>query len=106
MLALSACQTWRGRPVPEPGAQQVPPTVRVTLADGGTAVVWHATLERDSLIGLVGQHPGTRTRFAVPLQQVQRMEGRGPAFLATVAFATVATIAAAYAILFTLGPST
>jgi hypothetical protein len=85
---------------------QVPPTVRVTLADGSRLVVRHAAMERDSLIGLVGQQPGQRRRFAAHPSQVQRMEGRGPDFLATMGVSVLATLAAAYAIMINIGPET
>lgn len=69
LLVLPGCQRWRGRPLPaaSPSAQQVPSPARVMLSDGSSVEVWHGSVERDSLIGLVGPRAGERTRFAVPV---------------------------------------
>lgn len=78
LLILPACQGWRGEPLPGagPSPREVPSPARVALADGRSVVVWHGGVERDSLIGLVGERSGERARFAVPVAQVRRMDGR------------------------------
>ncbi len=95
LLLLPGCQRWRGQPLPGagPSPQQVPSPARVTLTDGSAVVVWHGSVERDSLVGLMGPRAGERTRFAAPLAQVRRMDGRGLDFLATATLAAVATLA-------------
>lgn len=95
VVLLPACQGWRGRPLPgpSPAPQPVPSPARITLSDHSTLVVWHGNVERDSLIGLIGPRAGERTRFAVPVAQVRRMQGRGLDFLATATLAAVTTVA-------------
>lgn len=95
LLVLPGCQRWRGQPLPgaSPSARQVPSPARVLLANGSSVVVWHGSVERDSLIGLMGPRAGERTRFAAPLAQVRRMDGRGVDVLATTALAAATTLA-------------
>jgi hypothetical protein len=95
LATLPACQRWHGTPLPGagPSARQVPSPARVVLADGRTVVVWHGNVERDSLIGLTGELSAERTRFAVPVSQVRRMDGRGVDAAAT--GLTVAAVLAA-----------
>lgn len=97
LFALAACQGWHGRRMPS-GPEPLPSPVRVLLRDGSTLVMWHPAVERDSVIGLVGREPGERTRAAVAVSQVERIERRGVNVPATVAVSALATLTAVFAI--------
>jgi hypothetical protein len=94
LAALSACQTWHGRPLPGPEPAPLPSPVRVVLRDGSSLVMWHPAVERDSVVGLVGRREGERTRAAVSLAQVTRMDRRGVDPVATAGVSALATLGA------------
>lgn len=97
LSSLAACQGWHGRRMPT-GPEPLPSPVRVLLRDGSALVMWHPAVERDSMIGLVGREPGERTRAAVALSQVERIERRGVNVPATVAVSALATLTAVVAV--------
>jgi hypothetical protein len=104
LSTLPACQTWYGR---WPGSQALPSPVRVTLTDGSVLVMRDAQVQRDSLIGMVGERADERQRVAVAMPQVHRMEERGVDFPATVGLTAAITLTAVATVIvgvfFTLG---
>jgi hypothetical protein len=97
LSSLAGCQGWHGRRMPS-GPEPLPSPVRVLLRGGSAPVMWHPAVERDSLIGLVGRERGERTRAAVAVSQVERIEQRGVNVPATVGVSALGTLAAVFAV--------
>lgn len=101
--ALSACQTWNGRRLPGgPAPQELPSPLRVTLTDGSVLVMWSAEVQRDSLIGMVGERRDEGQRVAVAMPQVRRVEERGVDFAATVGLTAAITLTLVAAVIITV----
>jgi hypothetical protein len=93
LSALSACQTWYVRGIPQdPAPRALPSPVRVTLTDGSVLVMRDAEVRADSLIGMVGERAASPLRVAVAMPQVRRVEERGVDFPATVGLTTAITL--------------
>lgn len=76
VLGAAGCGTWGRRPVPQPSsAEPLPTTVRVTRTDRSVLVLHEPSVQADSLVGFAGD-ASPRTRVAVPLSDVQRIDGR------------------------------
>ena len=104
VLGAAGCGTWGRRPVPQPSsAEPLPRTMRVTRTDHSSLVLYDATVAGDSLVGFAGSG-SARARVAVPLADVERVDGRKVSVvrtagttLALVAIGTVVVVGLAVA---------
>lgn len=96
---LPACHKWSTlrSPIETAIDAEQPDPVRLTLSNGRQIVLSGARIEADSVIGFTGssisktwtslENPSARGRIAVPLEQVQRVDGRRTSVVATAATA-------------------
>jgi hypothetical protein len=88
-LALAACSSWQGQPLPEPAPGHVSYALRVQRSDGATVVLDRAAVTDDSVIGTA---PRTHQRVAVARRDVRSVQGRHTNFLATTALTAGVTV--------------
>jgi hypothetical protein len=96
MCGLSGCYRWQREPLPGPAAPRLPSPARLTMNDGTLRVMWAAAVEGDSIVGLVGDVPGQRTRTAVELSQVRRVQANRVDFAVTAGAATAIVVTILY----------
>jgi hypothetical protein len=96
MCGFSACYSWQREPLPGPAAPQLPSPARLTMSDGTLRVMWAAAVEGDSIVGLVGDVAGRRTRAAVELSRVRRVQANRVDFAVTAGAATVLAVTILY----------
>lgn len=106
VLGASGCVGWGRHPVPEPAStRRLPDPVRVETYDHRTVVLNDPMVVADSLVGYVGRD--SIGRVAVALEDVRTVQARQVNFLQTVATTTAVTlvvaVAAAFAVLASLG---
>jgi hypothetical protein len=93
IAALGACTTWRPGPISAPGGNTfLEGPVRVTRTDGATVQLRHATISRDSIVGLERASP--HARVAIPVAEVRRVEARRANRVGTAVVVAVPVIAA------------
>lgn len=96
LCSLTACHSWQREPLAGPSPRQLPSPARLTMTDGTTRILWAAAVERDSVVGLVGSEPGRRTRAAVALAEVRRIQGSRVDFAISAGAAVVVSLLLIY----------
>lgn len=91
VVSVSGCFSWGTQPVPEPSSsRRLPDPVLLTRHDQSRLTLDDAVVSGDSIVGYAGKD---RLRIAVPLADVQTMQGQKTNFFATVGLTTAVTLA-------------